>query len=259
MNRERWRFLDSGPENGAGNMGVDEAILEAHMGADAPPTLRVYAWQAPTVSLGRFQEAGSSIDLEACRSSGIGVVRRPTGGRAILHTREEVTFSVVASAALLGTTGVMGSYRAVAGGILAALQALGLEAALVERSGRPAEPRDVRDPACFAVKARCDVEVGGAKLVGSAQVQRKGRLLQQNSLPLTISWRDWGQVFRRAAVPPQASGLWEAANRRVDYAEVAGALRRGFAESFGCLMEEGELTAGERERADELAAGARIL
>jgi len=239
-------------------MATDEAMLEAHAAGETPATLRVYAWQPAAVSLGKFQRAESSLDLEACRRLGVDVVRRPTGGRAILHTAEEVTFSVVASTAMLRTSGVMDSYRALAGGIVAALAELGLTAQLVERDGRSAKPRAALDPACFAVKARCDVEVGGPKLVGSAQVQRRGCLLQQNSLPLRIRLEQWEQVFLRTPVPPEAVGLWEAAGRHISYAEVAAALRRGFGKWFGCVLEEGELTPSERERADALTASARI-
>ncbi len=179
------------------------------------------------------------------------MVRRPTGGRAILHTANEVTFSLVVSAARLGTTGVMDSYRALAGGIVGALRSLGLDARLVERSGTTS-PAMAQDPACFAVKARCDLVVGDAKLVGSAQVQRHGVILQQNSLPLRIDLGEWRKVFLRSDDAPQATGLCDAAGRDVGYAEVAGALRQGFAEAFGVRFEEcaesGAGRAGERGR-----------
>ena len=85
-------------------MALDEAILEAHEAGLVPPTLRVYGWQPPAVSLGKFQQLEATVDVAACRALGADVVRRPTGGRAILHTAEEVTFSLVVSAARLGTT-----------------------------------------------------------------------------------------------------------------------------------------------------------
>jgi lipoate-protein ligase A len=222
---------------GAENMALDEALLEEHARGEAAPTLRVYGWRPAAVSLGRFQRAESSIDLEACQALGIDVVRRPTGGRAILHTANEVTFSLVVSAARLGTTGVMDSYRELAGGIVGALRSLGLDARLVERAGTTS-PAMAQDPACFAVKARCDLVVGEAKLVGSAQVQRHGVILQQNSLPLRIDLGEWRRVFLRSDDAPQATGLWDVAGREVGYVEVAGALRQGFAEAFGVGFEE---------------------
>ena len=256
MTEGRWRFIESGPCPGAENMAVDGAILEAHAAGETPPTLRVYTWRPPAVSLGRFQQADRSVDFEACRRLGIDVVRRPTGGRAILHTEEEVTFSVVVSARGLGTTGVMDSYRALAAGIIAALRSLGLDARLVERSAPTGSPAMARDPACFAVKARCDLMVGGAKLVGSAQVQQNGFILQQNSLPLRIRLEGWQQVFRRAARAPEAVGLCQAADREITCQQVAQALCDGFAEAFEVRLEEGCLGGRERRRALELTTAA---
>jgi lipoate-protein ligase A len=255
---ERWRFVDSGARPGAENMAVDEAMFEAHAAGECSPTLRVYGWRPRAVSLGRFQRAESSVDLEACRRLGVDVVRRPTGGRAILHTEQEVTFSVVVSGKRLGTTGVMDSYRALAGGIVAGLRRLGAEARLVERTGSGARPGGAQDPACFAVKARCDLAVGSSKLVGSAQVQRDGFILQQNSLPLRVDVGDWEGVFRRGRGAPEAVGLWDAAGREVSYSEAAEALREGFAEAFGVEFGEEGLSDWELARAREVAAEAAV-
>lgn len=256
MTEERWRFVDSGRRSGAENMAVDQAMLKAHAAGETPPTLRVYGWRPPAVSLGRFQLVEGSVEAEACARLGIDVVRRPTGGRAILHTEEEVTFSVVVSAARLGTTGVMEAYRRLAGGIVGALRSLGLEARLVERAG--AFGAAARDPACFAVKARCDLVVGSSKLVGSAQVQRGGVVLQQNSLPLRIRVEQWREVFLRPESRPEAVGLWEAAGRRIGCEEVAGALREGFGEALGVAFEEEGLGEGELGRLEELKEKARV-
>ncbi len=259
MRAEPWRLVDSGPQPGAKNMAIDEALLEAHAEGDVPPTLRIYTWRPPAVSLGRFQRAESSVDLEACHRLGIDVVRRPTGGRAILHTEEEVTFSIVVSERRLGTRGVMDSYRALAAGIVAGLRTLGLEARLVERAASSRAPAIAQDPACFAVKARCDLVVGSAKLVGSAQVQRNGFLLQQNSLPLRLRLKDWEGVFVRKSEPPAAVGLWEAARREIPYARVVEALREGFSEALGSRFERSDLSEQELTQAGALARAASVL
>jgi lipoate-protein ligase A len=238
-------------------MATDEAMLEAHLAGDTLPTLRVYGWRPPAVSLGRFQPVESSVDLGACRRSGVEVVRRPTGGRAILHTPEEITFSLVVSSQRLGTSGVMEAYRSLARGIVAAMRVLGLEARLVERAAL-APPGAARDPACFAVKARCDLVVGSAKLVGSAQVQRQGVILQQNSLPLLIRVQEWPAVFRRTDRAPEAVGLCDAAGREVSYEEAAAALRQGFASAFGIRFQKGVLTEREATLAQALLAKAVI-
>jgi len=104
------------------------------------------------------------------------------------------------------------------------------------------------------VKARCDLVVGSSKLVGSAQVQRDGFILQQNSLPLRVDVGDWEKVFRRGRGAPEALGLWDAAGREVSYSEAAEALREGFAEVFGVEFEEEGLSDWELARARELAA-----
>ena len=257
MSRERWRCIDSGPRHGAQNMAIDEAMLEAHLRGETPPTLRLYTWRPPAISLGRFQRAEASVSLRECRRAGVDVVRRPTGGRAILHTEEEVTFSVVVSEARLGTRGIMDSYRALAGAIVGGLKQLCLEARLVERSSPGAAATG--DPACFAVKARCDLVIGSSKLVGSAQVHRDGVILQQNSLPLVIRLEEWQRFFLRRAEAPAAVGMWEAAGAEIPYARVAGALRAGFQETLGIELGEGELTGWEDERAAELAAPLDLL
>jgi lipoate-protein ligase A len=95
--------------------------------------------------------------------------------------------------------------------------------------------------------------VGSAKLVGSAQVQRHGVILQQNSLPLQHPLRLWAAVFRRSGEAPEAAGLWEAAGREVAHGEVARALREGFASAFGVALVDGMLTDGELARAHQLA------
>jgi len=252
MTRERWRYIDSGPCAGAENMALDQAIFESHAQGTQPPTLRVYAWRPSAVSLGRFQRMDSSVDLETCRTLGIDIVKRPTGGRAILHTEKEVTFSIVVSEQRLGTRGVMDSYRALAIAIVTSMRGLRLDARLVERASPTRTPLAAQDPACFAVKARCDLIVGTSKLVGSAQVQREGFILQQNSLPLEIPLEDWKGIFLRKNEAPAAVGLWEAVGEELSYSQVAAALRDGFAETFGVAMDTAEPSQAEYARAKEL-------
>jgi len=248
VTREVWRYLDSGPQPGALSMATDEAMLEAHLRGETPPSLRVYTWHPRAVSLGRFQDAQASVDLDECRRLGADVVRRPTGGRAILHTEDEVTFSIVVSERRLGTKGVMN---------VAGLRLLGVDARLVERSAAGG-PAAAHDPACFAVKARCDLVVGTEKLLGSAQVHRDGAILQQNSLPLRIRLEDWGRLFRRKPVPPAALGLRDAAGAEVSYQQVAGALKAGVEEVFGVQLVAGGLSDEEIARAAALAPAATL-
>jgi lipoate-protein ligase A len=183
----RWRLLLDGPAPGPWNMGVDEALL-ASAAAGGSPTLRLYAWEGPWLSLGyaqRFPAAGRA----ACARAGVGVVRRATGGRAVLHG-VDLTYAVAAPEALL-PSGVRPTYELLAGALRTALRGLGVEA---ERQA----PRPAADPAadfdCFAEPAEDELCVDGRKLVGSAQ-RRAGRgALQHCSIRLAAD----PQAARRA-------------------------------------------------------------
>jgi lipoate-protein ligase A len=298
LNSQPWRLINSGPGSGAWNMAVDEAILEAVIRGEAPPTLRFYSWQPPAITLGHFQRPEKALNLKACRIKGLEVARRPTGGRAILHDKE-ITFSIITPLRMLGTNGVMDSYRLLSQGIIAGLHRLGIQSELVERSGRsdcragPPRPAVVSFPAgaasfaeasepkgtpalqhscddigttkavspaaCFAVKARCDLVVGDRKIVGSAQVHRDGVVLQQNSLPFVIEADEWKEVFQGFnGVGGEAIGLREAAGRTIEFEEAAEALIQGFQEALGTALSLGELTEAEARRAGELAVSHMI-
>ena len=141
-------------------------------------------------------------------------------------------------------------------GIIAALAQVSVRAELVDRPG--AGEKNLATPACFAVKARCDLVARGRKLVGSAQVHRDGFVLQQNSLPVRLDTAGWEAVF--------AGGGWAAATdlsteagRPVPGTEMTAALRAGFEQALGLLCRDGGLTAWELERAAALEADARRL
>src|SRR5512145_3061472 len=133
-----WRFLDSGPASGARNMAIDEGLLAEAAAGKAPPLLRLYTWSPPAVSLGRFQDAAGSVNAGACRERGIDIVRRITGGRAVLHD-QELTYSVIAPADGLFPDDVLGTYKMIAAALLAGLRNLGIAAEMVSRSGRHAD------------------------------------------------------------------------------------------------------------------------
>jgi lipoate-protein ligase A len=246
-------------------MAADHAIMAGQTAGQSPPTLHFYAWRPACVSLGKFQRQAETVDLERCRALGVDVVTRPTGGRAILHEEDEVTFSIIVPESTLGTSQIMDSYRILATGMVAGLRALGAEADLVERRGRatgvgqaPSGPGV--NPACFAAKARCDLVVAGGKLVGSAQLRRDGVVLQQNSLPVAISFARWAEVFADgqrwvggdAEDHPDAVGLRSVLGRDTTFGEVRDALVKGFETALDIRLEAGELTPGEAAQAEEL-------
>ena len=260
--RTEWRVLETVDGPGAWQMAADVAVLEAMRAGTAAPTLRFYRWTPPCVTLGKFQPAEGNVQLENCARLGIEVAKRPTGGRAILHDHE-VTFSILVAEHDLPQAGasIMDGYRVLGGALATGLRRLGLPAELVDRraparSGDPGALTAVGNPACFAAKARCDLMVDGRKIIGCAQLRKDGIILQQNSLPLTIDFPRWEQVFFRsdweAVSRDGVATLWQAAGREIPYDEVVEAICAGMTEMLHVELIPGTLTAEETRRAEEL-------
>jgi len=159
-------------------MAIDDAILTAVAAGEAPPTLRFYLWKPACLSLGYGQRA-REVDLERLRERGYDLVRRPTGGRAILHTRE-LTYSLALPIDHpIAAGGIVDSYRRISEALLIGLRELGLQAQADRINGDA-----VLTPVCFETPSHYEITVGGKKLIGSAQVRRKCGILQHGSLPL---------------------------------------------------------------------------
>jgi lipoate-protein ligase A len=258
--RVSWRTLVSGPADGALNMAVDEAILLALAEGMVAPTLRFYAWRPPCLSVGYAQKAAEIIDMQACHNMGYDVVRRPTGGRAVLHVRE-LAYSVALSQDdphIAG--GVASSYRRLSEGLVTGLRHLGL--AVTRDRGRRPVPRSTRTAACFDFPGYSEITVGGRKLIGSAQVRRRGVVLQHGALPLEGTNADIVRVLRlpsgahrsrlAARLTRTSTTLVEAVGRVVPIEEVIESLAAGFAEALDLELVEGELTPWEWQKACEL-------
>lgn len=180
--RTEWRLIiEDEARSGAVNMALDQALAESAAAGSAPPALRFYRWDPPAVSLGRHQPL-ADIDQAAVAARGFELVRRPTGGRAILHI-DELTYSVAAPTGDPRVAGgVMDAYLRLSNALVAGLHTLGLAAA--EKA--PAATRAGADvsAACFEVPSAYEITAGGRKLMGSAQSRRAGYVLQHGSLPL---------------------------------------------------------------------------
>jgi len=175
---EPYRFLNTHAHDAAMNMAIDESILTHHLKGEMPPTLRVFRWAQPTISLGRFQSIEREIVSEQCLERGVVLVRRPTGGRAVYH-RDEFTYSIIMSKRFGVPSSIIAAYAFLAQGLLAALTLLGVQAELSD--GRVSKNPSA---ACFASSTQADLTSDGFKLIGSAQVWKDDTLLQQGSLPL---------------------------------------------------------------------------
>jgi lipoate-protein ligase A len=246
-----WRLLNTGSADGATNMATDEAILTAVAEGRSPPTLRFFAWQPPCLSIG-YNQAMAEVDITECQQAGVGVVRRPTGGRAILHT-DELTYSIVAPQSEPRVAGgVVEAYRRLSAGWVRGLRLLGVDVAQAEAGH--GQDADV-SAACFDAPSAYEVTAGGKKLVGSAQVRRREAVLQHGSLLLQ---GDITRICRYLVVPSEerrqalrrelrarATSLELVLGRVVPFAQVVEALVRGFSEALNLHLEPGELSQHE--------------
>jgi len=251
--------LLSPPADGATNMATDEAIVRAVSVSLVPPTLRLYAWEPPGLSLGRGQP-GADVDRTACAQDGVDVVRRPTGGRAILHT-DELTYSVIAPLDEPRIAGdILTSYWRLSRALLAALDHLGIDAQLQMPSHGPqdanAEPRDL-NPVCFEVPSHYELTtLDGRKLLGSAQMRTRDAVLQHGALPLV---GDIARICRYLTDAPgtervraRAATLENALGRRVTWDEAAQAMMVGFGTALKLELRQCELTPEEQGWTAEL-------
>ena len=176
-----WRVIEHLPAKGAWNMAVDEAVLESVYSGDVLPTLRLYAWEPACLSLGLAQPF-SEVDTQTLSANGWDVVRRPTGGRAILHV-DELTYSVIAPESEPRVKGgVIESYLRLSQALLEAIRILGLT--VQANQNNQVEKRQKPNPVCFEVPSNYEITSNGKKLVGSAQARRKEGVLQHGTLPL---------------------------------------------------------------------------
>jgi lipoyl(octanoyl) transferase len=262
MNSNPWRVIYSKAEVGAWNMALDEAILEAAGQKESPPTLRLYAWEPACLSIGYSQPA-ADVDLDAVDRYGWHMVRRPTGGRAILHT-DELTYSVIAPLdEPLVAGSVLDSYRRLSKGLAAALQLLGVPAQ-ADKEYPNTVKTNTGGPVCFDVPSNYEITANGKKLIGSAQSRRLGGVLQHGSLPLCgdlnrivlgLSYPDdTARVAAAGRLSDRAVTVEMILNRAPEWMEVAQSFVQGFRSTFQLDFIEGEPTEAELKRARELAA-----
>jgi lipoyl(octanoyl) transferase len=256
-----WRLLvhpARGGAHGAWNMAVDEAILEHIVRGESLPTLRLYAWEPACLSLGHAQPF-ADVDRARLQERGWDVVRRATGGRAILHT-DELTYSVTGAAhepVLAG--GVLESYNRLAQALLVALKDLGLPVEMKE--GRT-EANAAPNPVCFEVPSTYEITVSGKKLIGSAQARKKEGVLQHGSLPLRgdltricqalVFADEAARAGAAARLLQRATTVESALGRALSWEMAAEAFSRAFEARLGICFERGELSASERQRAEDL-------
>jgi lipoate-protein ligase A len=258
----RWRLLLSQPADGPLNMAVDEAILQAVAAGEAPSTLRFYAWSPPCLSLGRAQDP-ADVDLVRLRDRGWDVVRRPTGGKAILHT-DELTYSVITPLTDPRVAGgIVESYQRLSAALMRGLELIDL----IPRNDHVVQKTSdsEAEPVCFIVPSNYEITLLGKKLIGSAQARQRGVVLQHGSLPLcgdltriceALAFAD--EASRESArdrVRARAITLEAGLGQVITWERAANAMKHGFREALNLEFQTDNLTAQESAAADELRAG----
>jgi len=242
-----WRLLSLRVHDAFMNMAVDEAILTARIEDRVPNTLRLYRWRPSAVSIGYFQDAEKEANLEACRKNGVDVVRRPTGGGAVYHAFEgEITYSLIVNETDLGVSDAVTGYQKLCGGIIYALDRLGVKAEF--SSGSPRE--------CPNILA------SGRKISGNAQLRRRGVILQHGTVLVDINLEEmftflrvpWAKSVEEVVqvAERKLTSLRQVLNSEIPFNAVSEALIQGFGKALQAQFIRGELTPFEVETAEKL-------
>ncbi|HCL90111.1 MAG TPA: octanoyltransferase [Candidatus Atribacteria bacterium] len=266
-----WRLIKDSYHTGFMNMAIDEAIMIAHREGLVPPTIRFYQWSPPAVSLGYFQDLEKEIDVNFCKNLGIDIIRRPTGGKAVLHDKELTYSFIIGENHPLVNDSILETYKKISGGMIRGLSYLGIEAELVPlreklkdnplSKGKESKiyHSDIKS-ICFSVPSQYEVQVEGKKIVGSAQVRKREIVLQHGSLLIELEKDKLFSVFNfpstqireRLKTKFNATSLEDILKRKINFSELSEILPRGFEEEFGVRLVEGKLTEQEEKISKEL-------
>jgi len=255
-----WRLIVDGNPPGAVNMARDMAILEAVSAGESPPTLRLYGWDPPCLTLGKHQQL-DAVDLDFCRREGIDVARRPTGGRALLH-HLELTYSVIAP---LGKpplpTSLQDAYRLICGGLVHACRSLGINADLTGSDVNLRLPNPTSTIPCFKAPAEGEVVVAGRKLIGSAMRAHSGCILQHGAILL-----DWDGRLQAGAMGlandsllrPSVTTCTDELVQQIGRTDIEPAIIRSMADTLNLSVTHEPLSDDEIEREHELSEDVAI-
>ncbi|OLN23341.1 octanoyltransferase [Domibacillus antri] len=262
MTKETWAFLDTGNHSAAYNMAVDEALLDWHSKGEIPPVVRFYGWEPAALSIGYFQKAEKEVDFDALRRHNLGFVRRPTGGRGVLH-EHELTYSVIVSEEHPEMpAGVTEAYRVISEGVLQGFRALGLEAefAVPRTEEEKASLKNPRSSVCFDAPSWYELVVEGRKVAGSAQTRQKGVILQHGSILLDIDEDKLFSLFHysnervkeriQRAFKEKAVAINALRSERVTLDEARTAFKKGFEQGLHIDLEPLTLTEEQIQQID---------
>jgi lipoate-protein ligase A len=260
---KQWRFIFTGTNDAFFNMALDEALLQSCQSGQFPPTLRLYLWKPSGVSIGYFQSLEKTVDLSKCKENKIDVVRRITGGRAVLH-ENEITYSICAPVKEYPELGenINETYQKISFALLESLKALEVFGEWVKpnKEGIALTENSYFSRPCFMSNSRYEITVERKKLIGSAQRREKNSFIQHGSIPLgkgKISLPDLlseesNREKMKGALEDKSTNLEKILKREVGYEEVISALKKGFCKFFDVEMVEKGPTQNEIETAQVL-------
>jgi lipoyl(octanoyl) transferase len=265
MTKEVWRYIDSGNCSPSYNMALDEALLDWHSEGKIPPVIRFYGWDPATLSVGYFQKVEKEINMEAVKEHGLGFVRRPTGGRGVLH-EHELTYSVIVTEEHpeMPKT-VTEAYRVISEGILRGFRALGLEAyfAVPRTEEEKQGLKSPRSAVCFDAPSWYELVVEGRKVAGSAQTRQKGVILQHGSILLDLDEDKLFSLFKypndrvkermQRAFKSKAVAVNEISSETVTLDMAKAAFKKGFEQGLGIELEPYVLSPEETQYVEDLA------
>ena len=264
MEKTKWYFINSGPCSPSYNMALDEALLDWHSEGLIPPVIRFYEWNPATLSIGYFQSVEKEIDMEAVERLGLGFVRRPTGGRGVLH-EHELTYSVIVTESYpdMPET-VTEAYRVISEGILLGFHKLGLDAyfAVPDTEEKRKDLKKPKSAVCFDAPSWYELVVEGRKVAGSAQTRQKGVILQHGAILLDLDEEKLLQTFKFASeelrervkksLPQKAVAINKIIQKPVTVEDCKIAFKSGFEDALHIEMIPYSLTEEQENYVKEL-------
>ena len=244
---QNFRLINSGYNTAAMNMAVDEVLLDSKL-----PVLRFYQWQPSAISIGYSQKLKEEINIDMCKKQGINFVRRLTGGKAVLHDKE-LTYSIILDEKTMPKT-ILESYKFISKGLLLALQKIGVNAEMRNEIDKS----DV-SAICFSEPSYYEIVVNGKKIVGSAQVRKKGKILQHGSVLIDVDVEKLCLLFNYSdknvagKVRKRVTSINNELGKKVFFEEVAEAMKEGFGKNFKAELLPDKLTEEEMASAKILA------
>ena len=234
MNMHTWRFIDSGTASAQWNMAVDEALLYSFREGDLP-IFRLYRWEEPSLSLGRFSQIEEVLEREKLHTERIPYVRRMTGGGILVHG-SDISYSLVVPRSFIQDTGVKEGYRHLCRFLIDLYRQLGLDAAFAH----DLQLAETQSPVCLAGTEAYDIIVSGRKIGGNAQRHTRQALLQHGSIPLEIKREHFEALFHGDSGLDNAASLQGCGIDMTD-TRLTAAVKKAFEESYGVALEEGAL------------------